>query len=328
MDLVKLKEILVESKIFVRDRPKNYICICPYCKDHPDPRKKGHLYVSKNASIPVAHCWFCGCGVPIPKLIQDLTGNKDLSKQVISDEELQEGQKNQKKYVSKKRFEELKIPSLDLNSYQNKRLYVRKRTNNQIDIEKIPGLVLNFLEFFKLNNIDIVGENKEISNREMDLLQTNFVGLLGEHHTFLYCRNIDPTATFKFRKIPLQVDTLHLLEYWAIKVEDRTRDTVVLSEGNYNILGEYINDSLGLKDKIRVYAAGNSFSYSALLKSVCFDQCLYKTNVIILSDDDKKSYHYSKFLNENKHIIKTCKIYINKNGKDFGIFPQIPSQIL
>jgi hypothetical protein len=328
MNLEKLKQILIDNKIFIKDKTKNFLCKCCYCNDHPDPKKQGHLYVSKNASIPVCHCWFCGIAVPIPKLIQDLTGNKDISKEVISDEELQEGQKKQKKYTSKKRFEELKIPQIDFGNFQNKKLYVRKRTNNQIDLEKIPGLIFNFLDFFRINNIDIVGENKEISNREMDLLQSNFVGLLGEHHTFLYCRNIDPNATFKFRKIPLQIDTLHLLEYWAIKVEDPTRNTVVLSEGNYNILGEYISDSLKIKDNVRIYASGNSFSYSALLKSVCFDQCLYKTNVIILSDDDKKSYHYKKFLDENKHIIKTCKIYINKNGKDFGLFPQVASQIL
>ena len=328
MNLEKLKQILIDNKIFVKDKSKNFIAVCPFCNDHPDPKKKGHLYISKNVSIFVYHCWFCGCSGPITKLIKYITGDSEIYKTVISDEEIQENYKKPKKYVSKKRFEELKIPQIDFGNFQNKKLYVRKRTNNQIEIEKIPGLVFNFLDFFRINNIDIVGENKEISNREIDLLQSNFVGLLGEHHTFLYCRNIDPNATFKFRKIPLQIDTLHLLEYWAIKVEDPTRDTVVISEGNYNILGEYISDSLKIKDSVRIYAAGNSFSYSALLKSVCFDLCLYKTNVIILSDNDKKSYHYKKFLDENKHIIKTCKIYMNKSGKDFGIFPQLPSQIL
>jgi predicted RNA-binding protein YlqC (UPF0109 family) len=147
-------------------------------------------------------------------------------------------------------------------------------------------------------------------------------------HTAQSIRNIIYASSFKFKKIPLQPDTLPLLEYWSIESENVSRDVVVLTEGIFNSIGEYVTDSLGLKDKVRSYASGNTFSYSELLKSVCYDLSLYKANVIILSDNDKKKKDYHWFLKNNSHIIKTCKIYINKSGKDFGIFPQVPVELL
>jgi len=328
MDLDKLKEILVQSKIYLKDKPKNFLCKCPYCGDHKDPKKQGHLYVSKNSAIPVAHCWFCGYAVQIPKLISDLTGDKTIANTVISEEEVQENYKKQKKISAKKRFEEYKVPQLDTDSFATKRMYIRKRTNNLIDIEKIPGLVFNFLEFFKINNLDIVGEKNTITNLEADLLQKNFVGFLSEHNTTLYCRNCDESASFKFKKVPLQVETYGMLDYWAIKNEEFNGDIAVLTEGNFNALGEYLTNSLNIKHRVRVYASGNTYSYSSLLKSVCFDNSMFKVSVVILSDNDKSKKDYSWFLHENNHIIKDCRIYVNKSGKDFGVYPQIPMQIL
>jgi len=328
MDLQKLKEILVEAKIFKEERSKNFVCMCPHCGDHPNPRKKGHLYVSKNPKVPVAHCFFCNNAWPIPKLIQDLTGDKELSKLVITNEELEKYQKQSKTYSSKTRYVQYKLPVIDENSFPFKRTYLQKRSLNKIDVDKLPGLVFNFLEFFKSNNLDIVGEGKQLSNFEAEMLQRNFVGFLGVHNTIMFCRNMDPNSKFKFKKIGLQNDSISLLDYWAIEYEDPTRTHIVLSEGNFDIIGEYSSDSLNIKNKVKVYASGNSFSYSSLLKSVCFDHDIYKADVIILSDDDKNNYHYYKFLKENSHIINTCQIYINKSGKDFGIFPQKPSKIL
>jgi len=327
MDIEKLKQILIENKIFVSDKTKNFICVCPYCSDHPNPRKKGHLYVSKNSDMPVAHCWFCNGGWPIPKLISDLTGNKVLYKEVISDDELNGAQQKSKQYSEKKRTIEYKVTNISNDTFSEKKMYIRKRTGNKMTAEQVPNLILNFTEFFYKNNLDIVGEGKLISNYEMDLLQNKFIGFLGAHNTLLYCRNINDDATFKFKKIPLQTDGLFLLDYWKINC-DANSNLVVLAEGNFDILSEYAFDSLGLKDKARMFVGGNTFAYSSLLKSVCYDESLYKVDVVILSDTDKPAHWYRKFLKDNSHIIRGCKIYMNKRGKDFGVFPPVPSQII
>ena len=225
MNLENLKQILIDSKIFIKEKSKNYSCICPFCGDHPDPKKKGHFNVSKQQNLPVAHCWYCGHSTSIVKLIKDLTGNPNKYKEVISEEELAESQKKQKPVSShKKRFEEFKVPVLNCESFSSKRLYIRKRTNNQIEINKISGLVFNFLEFFHINHLDLVGEGKQLSNFEVDMLQQNFVGFLGEHNTILYCRSIDDNSKYKFKKVILQNDSYSLLEYWAIKFEDPSRN--------------------------------------------------------------------------------------------------------
>lgn len=332
MNIEKLKQILIDNNIFVKDKPKNFLCKCPFCGDHKDSRKQGHLYVSKNEEIPVCHCWLCGKSVPIPKLIQDISGNKELSKEVITDEELKNCQNKQKKYATvKDRYSKLIVPKLETDSFVYKRRYVIERTNNQIELYDIPGLVLDIQGFLRINNLDIVGDissGKIISPQELDLLQNNFIGFLGEHNTILYCRNIDKNAKFKFKKIILQKEALPFLEYYSIKVEDPTRNLVVLSEGNFNILGEHSTNSLNLRDRAKVYASGNTFSYGSLLKSVCYDHNLFKCDVVILGDDDKKEWAYTKFLKENSHIMNSCKVYINKAGKDFGVFPQTPVRLI
>jgi len=327
MDIDKLKHILIENKIYVSKNSKNIICKCPYCGDHPDPNKKGHLYVSINSSLPVAHCWFCNGAWSIPLLIKDLTGDKLLYKEVISDEELQSSYQKTKRYSAKKRTTIYKVPDISKDKFSEKKMYIRKRTGNKVTAEEVPNLILNLIEFIHMNNLDIIGEGKLISDWEADLLHRNFVFFLSANHSLLYCRSIDDNAKFKFKKIPLQSDPLLLLDYWKIPMCEYG-NTIVLSEGNFDILSEYGFDSLGLKDNVRLFASGNTFSYGSLIKSVCYDESIYKADVIILSDTDKPGYWYKKMLRENSHIIKSCKIYMNKRGKDFGVFPPIPSQII
>jgi len=325
MNLDKLKQILVDNKIFVSETIKNYICICPYCLDHPDPKKKGHLYISKSEDIPVGHCWFCNGAWPIPLIIKDLTGNKNLYREVISDEELKTSYKQIRTSTSK--ITEFKIPNIDENSFLEKKMYIRRRSGNKTKAEDVPNLVLDILNFFHINNLDIIGKGKILSDYEADMLSRSFVGFLGCNNSILYCRNIDSNSKFKFKKIPIQTNPLLLLDYWKIPMNNMG-ELVVMSEGNFDILGEYSFDSLGIKNRVKLYASGNTFSYGSLLKSICYNENLYKVDVIILSDDDKPAYYYKKFLQQNDHIIKTCKIYMNRAGKDFGVFPIIPTQIL
>jgi len=330
MNLENLKKILLESKVLIKDKPRNFLCKCIFCGDHKDKNKWGHLYVSKDEKIPCAHCWMCGHSISIPKLISELTGDRDKYREIITDEELNQNYNESvtKKISGKQRFKQYKLPSLNTNSFNNKKYYLRKRTNNLIDTDLIPNIILNFQEFFHVNRLDIIGENKQITNYEFDFLQNHYIGFLSEHHTLIYCRNCDESSEFKFRKIELQRDNYGMLDYWCIKKENPKLTKVVLSEGNFDILGEYVSDSLKIKDDVKIYAAGNTFSYDNLLESVCLDNAIYKASVVILSDSDKTKKDYNWFLKNYEHLIKDCKIYINKNKKDFGKFPQYPVMLL
>lgn len=315
MNTGKLKQLLIDSHLLIAEKSKNYICKCCYCGDHKDPNKQGHLYVSNQPETPLYHCFLCGSSGPVSKLLKDISGGAIKQEDIYTSDEIQGF--NSKKHSPKVsfRYTEYQLPQIDDSQFPLKTLYVKGRVECS-DCQHIPNLVFNFFEFFQMNNIPI-GQTGIIGNYEVDLLQNEFVGFLSKHNTTLYCRSINPSASYKFRKIILQQDPLQLLDYYAVENFNFSK-YVVLAEGNFNILHERELDSLSIKDNVKLYASGNSFVYSSLLKSIGFDYGLYKMDVIILGDNDKQKYHYNKFLKENSHIINSCKIYINRAGKDFG----------
>jgi len=323
----KLRELFKEQGLFVKETSKNIICICPLCGDHPNPRKRGHLYVSTDVETPVAHCFYCNSAMRISNLIKKITGSNNLANEVISPEE-----EKKAKYTSsrvkkaKERSRKYTIPEIKINEYPAKRLYIKRRSRNKLAPERIPNLIFDFKNFLYMNNLDIVGdgEGKLISNQEFNLITQTHVGFLSRHHTILFTRSCDDSSWMKFKKIPLQSDNFHLLDYWGMRGGSPNNNLVVLAEGNFDIIGEFVTNSLKLRDEARIFASGNSFSYSSLLKSVCFDENLYKCDVVILSDDDKKPEWYRKFRLNNSHVIQNLDIWANSAGKDFGQFPIRP----
>jgi hypothetical protein len=326
MNLEKLKELLVKSNILVHDKSKNFICRCPYCKDHPNPKKQGHLWISKNSELPIGHCFYCNGAWPISKIITDITGDKSAIDGIIDPSE--QNNFNKKTNIpkhSKERYRPLKLPNTD--GFEGKKVYINKRTNNLISVDKVPNLVLDFNMFFKINNLDMVGSDKQLSNNEFDLFQRKFIGFLSNHNTTLYCRNTDNSDKYLFKKIILQEDPYAMLDYYSINGDNPKSNTIVLAEGNFNILGEYLTDSLNIRNDVKIYASGNGMTYGSLIKSVCFDNNLYQTKVIILSDNDKKLIDYRKIIKESEHLVTKIEIYYNKSGKDFGVFPIIPIKL-
>lgn len=327
MNIDRLREILKEHNLFVKEKNKNIICICPICGDHKNPRKKGHLYVSTDPDKPIAHCFFCDSALSVSNLIKKITGSSNISKEVITPEEEKRAQyKHAPVRKAKQRTVQYKLSNIEPTSFPNKRLYIKKRSINKLNPEEVPNLIFDFKNFFHYNRLNIVGneEGKTISNQEFNIISQNFIGFLSRHHTTIYGRNTDSREWLQFKKIHLQNDPFRLLDYWCMPGGDPSSDTVVLAEGNFDIIGEYVSDSLKIKDSVRLYASGNSFSYSSLIKSVCFDENLYKCTVVILSDNDKKLQWYNKFKEKNNHVIKKTDIWWNKSGKDFGVFPVRP----
>lgn len=314
IDVDGIRKILKDSDIYVKENEKNFICKCIYCGDHRNPEKQGHLYVSKSDMVPTAHCWYCQGAWPTQKLLFDLTGDKHEDV-LVTDFYKKENIKS----VKKKRLKEFIIPELNVSDFPLKTIYMKNRTFLKLDIEIIPNLIFDILEFFNVNNLNI---KDYLKDWEIDYVCNNSVAFLSRNHTTLYCRSTVKNSQFPFRKIVLQKDPLNMLDYYCIDNGHIDSNIVVLSEGNFDILGCYACNSLGLNDSARLYAAGCTFAYPELLKSVCFDYSIYTADVHILSDSDKKKYNYYKLINSDGCLFSKLSIVYNQFGKDFGMYPQ------
>lgn len=314
INLDEIRNIFKSCKILSKETTKNFIIKCPYCGDRH--HKNGshnheHCYVSKFEDTPVYHCFYCGTSGPITKLLFDLTGKNDETVVKID-------KKLVKKSVTISNKEKVfKLPKIDLEQFPNKTKYMLIRTFHKLPVEMIPNLIFDVDDFFKINNIDPIQDLK-LTQWEVSLLQNNFIVFLSKHHTMLYCRNVDPNAKIKFRKIFLQKNISGYLDYYEIDLHKQYSNTLILSEGNFDILGCFAHNSLQLNDKANVYASGCTFSYGELLKSVCFDRSIYQADVYILSDSDKQKWHYKNFI-KNATTIASINIVYNRFGKDFGV---------
>lgn len=318
IDVDGIRDILKRCDIYVKENAKNFVCICPYCGDHKDKSKKGHCYVSKDDSVPVAHCWLCGGAWNIKRLLFDLTGENNDNLIVIDN--------NKKNYVKKNStaLKKFKIPELSINRFPLKCEYIQKRTFGKLDINKIPNMVFDIKLFFEINGLNI--ENY-IEKFQIEYVQNNMVGFVSKRNTLMYFRAISNKVPLKFKKVVLQTNCLYKgLDYYSID-NVKGSNVVVLSEGNFDILGCYSLDSLNLNDKCLCYCSGCTFSYAQLLRSICVDYSVYRPNVVILSDSDKKKYNYTKFFKDVSYIVDSVDVYYNSLGKDFGEFHQKPVKL-
>lgn len=317
IDVDGIREVLKKTNIYVKENDKNFIAICPYCGDHQNPAKKGHLYISKSEMIPTAHCWYCQGAWPVKKLLFDLTGDK--CDNLLTIDPIPSSSNDNTQKSNKLRTVKYIIPELNTFDFPGKTLYIKKRTNNSLDIQKIPNLIFDIKEFFRINNLDI---SQKLYSWEIDMIQSSSVAFLSYHNTTLYCRDTNVRSLYPFRKIVLQDDPLKMLDYYCYDTGHQNSNSIVLSEGIFDCLGCIACDSINMNNSARVYAAGCTFAYPELLKSVAFDFSLYQTNITVLSDSDKKQYHYKKFIDECFYLYNNLNIVYNQYGKDFGNFPQ------
>ena len=316
MNIQKIKDFLKEKKLYVKTTASNgnIICICPVCGDHPNPKKKGHLYIATDKNT--CHCFFCDYAVPTTVFIEKLSGTKSFINEVFTKEEREEQKKSGGITKAKiRKLEEYSIPYIEPDSLPLKRAYLKKRCNFQIEPEKVPNIVFDMLYFFNSNQIPYEDP------AELDFLNSNYIGFLTQHNTKLMCRSIGGGADHHIAH--LQKDPMEMLDYYRIWNNPKG-NIIVLGEGVFDILGEYVTDSLNIRDRVILYAAGMGFTFTSLLRSVCFDHQLFQIDVIILSDRDKSLKDYRKFVRRNECVLKTMNIYYNKGKKDFGVFPLNP----
>lgn len=303
-----LKEYLGDP---VRVSSKNIICRCPWC-EYQQNKKHYHLYISLEA--PMFHCFHNDCQVSgsIRKLSEKIQGF-DSSEKYIDKEKIKEIQKTDIKISVPKEKKKVYLPEINPDEFKLKTMYLKGRLKYSVqNLKEVKGLIFDSNKFILSNNVKL----DNVLTRVKDYLQANFVGFLSEHESVVVFRNIDEQSEFKFFK--LFIDETRYLDYYKIPGGNYNSKHVVVGEGIFDIFNEHIFDYTSLKKDVKLYAAGLSTSYDSLIKSLVFNEKIYKIDVSVLSDRGIGLDYYKKIKYYNSHIIDKMNIYYNKNEKDFA----------
>jgi len=315
-----LKESLGEP---VKLTSKNLIVRCPWCEDED---KKGHYHLHISLEAPIFHCFHADCpkekGI-IPALVKKITGN-DISEKFFDKQKLK---------IKDKPFEDENIfksenvlvtPEIKEDRFRWKSLYMKKRFGfSDRPFDKLKGLIFDVEQFVRMNRIQLDSTGLKM----LPFLQENFIGILTDHESQIVFRNIDESSQFRYYKYRLK-QTGKFSDYYSILGDCYDSKIIVLAEGIFDILLENLNNTIGIKNKAKLYAAGLSTAYLSLIKSIVFYEEIFRPEIHILSDNGIKIDNYKQMKNYNKHIIDKIVIYYNKTGKDFASFPVVPEKII
>lgn len=298
---------------------KSIICRCPWCELDQN-KKHYHLFIF--LPFPYFKCYHAGCNMKgsISKLLKKLNG-KDESDKFIDSEKVS---KKVIEYTQYKEYQELIIPELSERGFEDKDFYIKKRLKFNVDPKTIKGLIYDIDKFISVNNIEISNKYKRIS----PFFQSNFVGFLTEFNSILCLRNIDNSSDFRYFNLSTEKSSANFLDYYKIQSMNYNSNLVVMAEGIFDIYTEHIFDNLKLKKDTKMLVSGLSTNYDSLIKSIVFNENIYKLKLVILSDKGLSLDFYRKIKNKNKHVIDSMEVYYNKTGKDFNVTPVFPEKFL
>lgn len=323
IDYPKLLEFLKEKTglAYYNSSSTELICRCPTCE--PDSTKThGHLYIkipsdSRKNELPVYNCFKSDeCKGTLIKLIKTLKADP---REFISEDTLKYrfGEREYDYYKKDFKVANHKVSKPNPNDYKLKRMYLHSRLGFDFDLDRIPGLILNIREFIQSNNIDL--KNKK---GFLEYYETSFVGFLSDFGTLLILRNIDPSSSYRYVKIPLINSSLFFRDVFSVKTRKPTTGTnnIVLCEGIFDLLVAINSIELQeLKSKSCVWVAVLGNNYPSVVPAA-LDKCkLTASNFTILSDNDRIENDY-KYFKYNPSVLG-FEIYRNKFGKDFGKIP-------
>ena len=316
------KQFLIDKLGEVKMTSKNFIVPCPYC-EHPQEKDHYHMYISTEA--PIFHCFHAGCEQKgnLRKLLRKIQGH-DISDTFVDKKALDEALKRKQVFEDKElQQQELIIPRLEPDKFMIKDLYLKKRLKfSNVFTLLVKGLIYDVNKFIDMNQIP-VGEKLF---RIKEFLHSNFIGFLTEHNSTVIMRNSNDSDEFRFYKLKIQES--NFLDYYKLQGNSFDSNTIVLAEGIFDIFGEHIFDTIGIKNKARLYASALSSNFTALVKSVVFHEQIFRPDVVILSDRGIPKYKYEQLKKYNSHIINSLTVYYNKVGKDFGNTAVVPMKFI
>jgi len=316
------KQFLEDNLGYVKMTSKNFITKCPWCELGKD-KDHYHMYISTEA--PIFHCFHATCEQKgnLRKLLKKIQGH-DISEVFIDKKALDIARKKKQVFEDKELEQyELIVPKLEPDKYMIKDLYLKKRLKfSNVFTILVKGLIYDINKFIDINQIS-VGEKLF---RIREYLHSNFIGFLTEHNSTVIMRNTNDSEDFRFYKMMIQES--NFLDYYKLKGNSFNSNTIVLAEGIFDIFGEHIFDTIGIKDKVKLYASALSSNFTALVKSIVFHEQIFRPDVVILSDRGIPKYKYEQLKKYNSHIINSLTVYYNKVGKDFGNTVVIPMKFI
>jgi len=310
---------LGEDSVIVK--PRNIITRCPWCEYNVE---KDHYHLHISTEAPIFNCFYCGTKGMISKIFKKLSGS-DTSRKFIDREKIKDFRKQRATNISRSytNRKEIYIPKLNLDEFSFKALYLKQRLGfNNIRLENVKGLVLDIEDFVEKNDIAMTGTLWKC----LPLFQQNFVGFVLENQTQLVLRNIDRTASFKHFKIQLQETPM--VDYYALYGAGRRTNKVILAEGIFDIFSEFLYDYLRERETTYMYATALNSSFDAALKSVAFNEQLFRIDLKILSDRGIPIWKYKNLKKRNNHLINSISVFYNKTGKDFNETPVTPEKFV
>ena len=290
---------------------KNIVCRCPWCETNIN-RKHYHFYISTQA--PIFHCFYSECkqSGTIEKLFNKLIG-QDTSEQYVDKSKIVEIP-----FSERVREIDIKYPEINERQFPQKVAYLRERLKfANIHIQDVNNLVLDINNFVDINNLKLDEQQKRL----LTYLQSNFIGFVTEHSGLIVFRNIDRKSDFRFYKIEIKPTVF--MDYYKIPGNLPDSNKVIIGEGILDIMAEQIFDITELKNYSRLYAACLSTNYDSLLKSIVYNEQIFKLDVNLLSDRGMSLKFYEKIKRENSHIIDKMTVYYG-DKKDFG---DVPSKV-
>lgn len=301
---------------------KNIIVRCPWC-EYDKKKDHYHMYISTEA--PIYHCFHGSCDQSgtIRKFLKRLEGH-DISDTFVDKNQFSLLKKQKEVFVDKEKSKiEVQLPTINKDRFVDKDFYIKKRLRfAPIRSKQIKGLIYDVDKFIEMNNIVV----DEKLFRLRPYLQSNFVGFLTEHNSTVMFRNLDHSHDMAFFKLNIQYT--NFIDYYKLPGNDVKSNTIVLSEGIFDIFSEYLFDSLNIKDKVKLYASVLSSKYLSMIQSIIYHDQIFQPDVVILSDRGIPLEQYKKMKHFNKHIINKLTVFYNKAGKDFNDTPVVPAKFV
>jgi hypothetical protein len=291
--------------------------------DHDNSSDHGHLYLSTSENFLVFSCFKCKTKGNILKLLDEY---KIDPLEVIDKELLDNFQiygktqhinwvRNKDKVINNENFYKININTeKDLN-IQKKILYIKGRTNFNINVELIPNLILNVESFLLENNI--------ICNEMIKTYNNDIIGFLGERRQLLVLRSISDNVPFRYNIIKLRKEKFLYKDFYGIRLNSVSlnHNKIVLCEGPFDVLNVYAN-KLKLLDNSCYVSCVFGKSYYNSISSILDALKIFKVQITILSDKDVNEYFYYKLKNHPQ--VDSLNVYWNKKMKDFGEGSFIP----